>query len=153
MNEPPKLAVVNGSKYLSLTQAAKACGKSKGTVSKALTSGRLSYVSKDDGGYQIDPAELQRWVDATPSRNRSAPDVQPITPTDKNPIETSIERAKLEVMEGRLDAAEKTIDHLRGLLDEERAERKALTERLLPAPQKPVESVGWFDRLLGRGQA
>jgi hypothetical protein len=46
--------------YLSLGQAAKEAGMSKATISKALKTGRLSYVSKSPAGFQIDPAELFR---------------------------------------------------------------------------------------------
>ena len=46
--------------YLSLTQAAKETGKSKGTIFKYLKDGTLSYVDKDSRGYKIDPAELFR---------------------------------------------------------------------------------------------
>jgi DNA-binding XRE family transcriptional regulator len=46
--------------YLSLGQAAKEAGVSKATISKALKTGRLSYVSKSTRGYEIDPAELFR---------------------------------------------------------------------------------------------
>lgn len=45
---------------LTLGQAAKEAGKSKATISKYLKNGKLSYLSKDDNGYQIDPAELFR---------------------------------------------------------------------------------------------
>ena len=46
--------------YMSLGQAAKEAGVSKATISKALKTGRLSYVSKSTAGFQIDPAELFR---------------------------------------------------------------------------------------------
>jgi hypothetical protein len=47
-------------KNMTLNEAAKASGRSKGTISKALNTGRLSYISKTDSGYQIDPSELFR---------------------------------------------------------------------------------------------
>ena len=46
--------------FLSLGQAAKHSGKSKSTISKALKSGKLSYISKGKNGYKIDPSELHR---------------------------------------------------------------------------------------------
>jgi geranylgeranyl pyrophosphate synthase len=46
--------------YLTLSQAAKEVGKSKGTLSKDLKTGKISYVEKSDAGYKIDPAELFR---------------------------------------------------------------------------------------------
>ena len=46
--------------YLSLGQAAKEAGVAKSTISKALSSGKLSYREKNSEGYKIDPAELFR---------------------------------------------------------------------------------------------
>ena len=43
-----------------LGTAAKACGVSKSTIHRAIRSGRISARSKDDNGYEIDPAELHR---------------------------------------------------------------------------------------------
>ena len=46
---------------LSLNQVAKATGRSKGTISKALNDGTLSYLGKaDNGQYEIDMAEALR---------------------------------------------------------------------------------------------
>ena len=46
--------------YLSLGQAAREAGVAKSTISKALSSGKLSYREKNSDGYKIDPAELFR---------------------------------------------------------------------------------------------
>jgi hypothetical protein len=46
--------------YLSLGQAAKEAGVAKSTISKALSSGKLSFREKNSDGYKIDPAELFR---------------------------------------------------------------------------------------------
>ena len=46
--------------YLSLGKAAKEAGVAKSTISKALSSGKLSYREKNPDGYKIDPAELFR---------------------------------------------------------------------------------------------
>ncbi len=52
---------------LTMGQAAKETGISKATLSKALKSGRLSYVAKSTAGYEIDPAELFRVFPPKPS--------------------------------------------------------------------------------------
>jgi hypothetical protein len=52
---------------LTMGQAAKETGVSKATLSKALKSGRLSYVAKTTAGYEIDPAELFRVFPPKPS--------------------------------------------------------------------------------------
>lgn len=62
---------------LSLSQAAKAVGKSKSTINRAIKSGKLSATRHDDGSYSIDASELSRafqigtpngsqWIDAAP---------------------------------------------------------------------------------------
>ena len=45
---------------LSLNQVAKVTGRSKGTISKALSDGKLSYLEKTESGYAIDLAEALR---------------------------------------------------------------------------------------------
>lgn len=49
-------------------------------MSKALTSGDISAHKDDKGRWQIDPSELQRWINANPLPNKS--DDQLATPTD-----------------------------------------------------------------------
>lgn len=62
---------------LSLSQAAKAAGKSKSTINRAIKSGKLSATRHDDGSYSIDASELYRafqigtpvgseWISAAP---------------------------------------------------------------------------------------
>jgi len=48
-----------------LGAAARACGRSKATISRAIKSGRISAARNEDGGYVIDPAELHRVYPAT----------------------------------------------------------------------------------------
>ena len=43
-----------------LGEAAKATGKSKSTISKALKNGRISALKGSNGTYRIDPSELHR---------------------------------------------------------------------------------------------
>ena len=45
---------------LSLREAAKGAGTSKSTILRAVKAGRLSATRTDDGGYNIEPAELFR---------------------------------------------------------------------------------------------
>ena len=53
---------MSDSPYMSLNEVAKLTGRAKSTISKALKSGKMSYVSKDErsGAYEIDPAEAER---------------------------------------------------------------------------------------------
>lgn len=45
---------------LSLREAAKLCGRGKSTIAAALADGRLAADRNEQGGYEIDPAELHR---------------------------------------------------------------------------------------------
>ncbi|MGA9726372.1 MAG: hypothetical protein WBQ84_02755 [Methylocella sp.] len=59
--------------YLSLGKAAKEAGVAKSTISKALSSGKLSYREKNSDGYQIDPAELFRVYPKTAKTDADEP--------------------------------------------------------------------------------
>lgn len=85
-----------------LGQAARATGKSKTTISKAVNSGRLSYIEKTKAGYKIDPAELFR-VFPKPSP-KSEPEIT------------------------KSEAAEKVIAELRARLDDKTAENLRLQQ-------------------------
>jgi hypothetical protein len=49
-----------------LGEAAKATGKSKATISKAIKNGRVSASKGENGVYRIDPSELHRVYPPTP---------------------------------------------------------------------------------------
>jgi excisionase family DNA binding protein len=57
--------------YFTLGEAAKQAGLSKPTVSKAISSGRLSAEKQPDGSYRIQPAELFRVYPPETRGNRS----------------------------------------------------------------------------------
>src|ERR1700730_7499392 len=59
--------------YLSLGKAAKEAGVAKSTISKALSSGKLSYREKNSDGYKIDPAELFRVYPKTTKTDADEP--------------------------------------------------------------------------------
>jgi excisionase family DNA binding protein len=50
-----------------LNEAAKATGKSKTTIHRALKSGKISAVKLDNGAYAIEPAELHRVFPTVPT--------------------------------------------------------------------------------------
>jgi excisionase family DNA binding protein len=57
--------------YFTLGEAAKQAGVSKPTLSKAISSGRLSAEKQPDGSYRIQPAELFRVYPPETRGNRS----------------------------------------------------------------------------------
>lgn len=104
--------------YLTLGQAAKEARVSKSTVSKALKSGRLSYVSKTSAGYEIDPAELFRVFPKKPQEPVAIE--QPAT----SPETGITDRREVELLREQLEDIRKDRDAWR-----EQAQRLAL-----PAP-------------------
>lgn len=112
-----------------LGTAAKATGKSKTTIQRAISKGLISSDRVDGGAYSIDPAELHRVFPRLPldtvSRDTKVDDTRP---HDTDPEL----RAKIEALETML-ARE------REALDEIRADRDAWKQQataLLAAPPK-----------------
>lgn len=62
---------------LTLSQAAKALGKSKSTLNRAIKTGRLSATRNEDGTFSINPAELYR---AFPEPSENARQERPKEP-------------------------------------------------------------------------
>jgi hypothetical protein len=125
--------------YLSLGEAAKAAGVAKGTISKALKSGKLSYAGKTPAGYQIDPAELFR---AFPRKQPETVDIERLE-TPKETAETAVLRAQLEAAERRATTAEADRDAWR-----EQAQRLALTDQRATAQSSPRPGI--WSRLFRR---
>jgi len=145
-----------------LTAAAKEAGISKGTISKALKSGRLSGDRQEDGSFQIDASELFRVYPRKPeqpvSETSSKPSETGIAPAETT-VEMAVLRVRVEMMEREREMAQETIADLRRRLD--RAEDRILA---LQAPEKPQDgssvvsarsepsksSRGFLGRLWGR---
>lgn len=127
---------------LSLSQAAKAAGRSKSTIGRAIKSGKLSAVRNDDDTFSIDPAELFRVFPRTDSE--SVPLGQDGTGVEQQEIKAL--RAELETEKALRNAAE--------LLAEERARHIDDLRRMLPPPaaapavaDRPARP--WWRRLIG----
>jgi hypothetical protein len=145
---------MNGANILTLGQAAKLAGRSKATISEALKTGRLSYLSKSDAGYKIEASELFRVF--PPSKS---PDGQTdgMADQDRTPDRTGAilaANAKIEGLEALLAEVRSERDDLRRRLDAESEERRKLVA-LLPPPAsespRPAPSLprGWLRRLFG----
>jgi predicted transcriptional regulator len=111
---------------LSLSQAAKETGRSKTTISKALKNGVLSYVSKTDKGYEIEPSELFRVFPANPGKTNDVTSCEP----PKNTKE-------VELLERLNQQQAETIADLRRRLDEANDERERLTIVMLEYQKQP----------------
>ncbi|MBL4596515.1 MAG: hypothetical protein JKX99_08050 [Robiginitomaculum sp.] len=85
-----------------LGEAAKAVGKSKSTISKALKTGKLSYEGKTSAGYKINKAELFR-VYPKPQKTVEAERLE--TPSEhlKNAVELAELRAENKALQEQVD--------------------------------------------------
>jgi predicted nucleic acid-binding Zn-ribbon protein len=125
-----------------LGEAAKATGKSKATISKAIKSGRISALKDETGTFHIDPSELQRvYPIAVYSEQKETPEN---THANADSIITIRElQARLEAANERLSDKEAVIADLRDDRDRWRQQATALL-----TDQRPTK--GLMARLFGR---
>ena len=127
-----------------LGDAAKATGKSKTTLHRAIKSGKISANKAVDGSYSIDPAELHRvFPPATVAT--------PVAPLQRNEPEQS--GNTLETLRIQLEMLEKERERERALLQETIADlREDRDKWRQPAPAllEDHRPNGFFKRLLKR---
>lgn len=116
-------------KRYTLGTASKATGKSKTTIQRAISKGKISAHKDQDGSYSIDPSELHRVfslvTDETVSRD---PNLDTLRPHDETPEL----KAKIEALEAMLAREREALDEVR----EDRDAWKNQATALLSAPQK-----------------
>jgi excisionase family DNA binding protein len=115
---------------LTLGEAARQLGVSKGTISKAIATGKLSATRREDHSWAIDNAELVRYEQANGHRFRSA----------------TVETDQAETVPGlraRAELAEQRLADLRAMYEDMKAQAgkwETVALRLsLPGPQ-PAET-------------
>ena len=84
-------------------QAAKAVGVAKSTITKAISSGKISAAKDAHGAWEIDPAELHRVYDPKPSESVANEQSSP-------PMENSRE---IEHLTKLLSVAERQIEDIK----------------------------------------
>jgi hypothetical protein len=125
-----------------LGEAARATGKSKATISKAIKSGRVSARKDETGTFHIDPSELHRVYPPTVSSEHKK---TPETNSEKTNIDGTIRelQARLEAAHERLSDKEAVIADLKEDRDRWRQQATALlTDQRLPK--------GLISRLFGK---
>jgi excisionase family DNA binding protein len=133
-----------------LGEAAKATGKSKMTIQRAIKSGRMSASRRDDDTYDIDPSELHRVF---PSVTTAEPDTGNKGRDDISD-DMAVLRLELKVRDEKIAAlqAERErereqltdqIDDLRRRLDTEGEERRKLTALLTDQRPLPKRRRWW----------
>ncbi|WP_414900776.1 helix-turn-helix domain-containing protein [Sphingomonas flavalba] len=117
-----------------LNEAAKATGKSKTTIHRALKSGKISAVKRDNGAYSIEPAELHRVFPAVPAeRNEERSnhnDVEHLR-NDQGTLRIQLETIEKE-RERERQQLQETITDLREDRDRWRQQATALLEDKRP---------------------
>lgn len=127
-----------------LGEAARATGKSKATISKAIKSGRIS-AHKDEGGtFHIEPSELHRVYPPTVSIEHKETPPNTYGRADTGDAEVTIReaQARLEAAYERIADKDAVISDLREDRDRWRQQATALL-----ADQRPK---GFFKRLFGQ---
>ena len=135
-----------------LGTAAKATGKSKSTIHRAIKDGKISATRDDSGTYHIDAAELHRVFPPVSQDSSTEPDVtQYATHDGTQMMRREIEMLQEERVRERQQLQD-TINDLRHRLDEETAERRKanmlLTHKVVEAEPKR----GFWSRLF-RGKS
>ena len=114
-----------------LGSAAKATGKSKSTISKALKSGKISGFKGDDGAFHIDPAELHRvYPPVSQGEHEETPKGLP-EDTHTNIVVRELEM-RLEAAQQRLTDKDGVIADLREDRDRWRQQATSLLEDKRP---------------------
>jgi hypothetical protein len=131
-----------------LGTAAKATGKSRTAILRAIKTGKISALKDENGHYQIDPAELFRVYIAVTDNSKNGVNnagyEQSVTP-DVTP-------KLIDILERERQQMQATIDDLRRRLDEAEEARKdaaAETRRLtqmLTYQSKTVQEVKQYQK-------
>ena len=152
---------------LTLGQAARLTGLGKTTITRAIKAGRLSATRRDDGSYEIDPAELHRVYSIQLETPETVAQSSHVV-RDATPQERPRDGGGDPEVTVRLAALEAEVQGLKALLDEVRASREELrqdrdgwkgqaerlalmrpTETPETPPATPVEHRSWWRRLTG----
>ena len=132
---------------LTLGQASKQIGVSKPTLSKAISTGKLSATRREDGSFAIDPAELCRYVEANGHRfqatigNGLRVETQPATPaTDAVAVQLAGLAVEVGMLREQLGDARRDRDDARQERDHWRDQAQRLA---LPKPIEPEQPTWW----------
>jgi hypothetical protein len=141
---------------LTVTEAAKEIGITRGGLWKAIKAGRISATKDDTGQLCIDPVELFRVY---PPVNRLENESRQQSVDESTGIQREVYelRLRLELTNRLLHRAESEVDDLRGRLDNESEERRKLMLLLTHKPEQVVNDSGskeaskLWKKLFGRG--
>jgi len=139
--------------YLTLGQAAKATGRSKSTIFKAIKNGALSYVEKTPAGYKLNPEEVfmvfpANDLDSSQGERSRTFDVS----TKKHSTENEYLRRENELLREQLEREREQADYWRlqatALLTHQPTELPEKKPEPDPDPEQPVSRL--WEKLFGR---
>jgi excisionase family DNA binding protein len=148
-----------------LGQAAKATGKSKPTIQRAIKNGKISAIRNEDGSYEIDPAELHRVFEPLRGAGNDTGDMKQSVPAGDTPqlqAEITVLRERLTSLEFERERERNQLSDqiadLRRRLDAEGEERRKLTALLTdqrhqaePEAKAAQQVLPWWRRLWSGG--
>ncbi len=125
-----------------LGEAAKATGKSKATISKAIKSGRISARKDETGTFHIDPSELHRVYSPTVSfEHKETPSL--------TPVEASFD-GTIRELQARLDAAHERLADKEAVISDLRDDRDRWRQQATALLTNQSSTKSLFARIFGR---
>ena len=129
-----------------LGDAAKATGKSKTTLHRAIKSGRISAIKGEDGSYSIDPAELHRVFPSVTVG--TPPSLLPGNDEEQLSNTLAALRTRLEIQEKERERErtllQETIADLREDRDKWRQQATSLLTDQRSEPPNPIRRRRWW---------
>ena len=134
---------------LSLREAAREAGVSKSTILRAIQRGRLSAARTDDGGYDIQPAELFRFYEPRTSADRPGNDAVGQDAPASVQEATAVLQAENEGLRNQVATLRELADEMKAQRDSwqrqtEAARLQATTAQQLLADLRPAAKKRWF---------
>lgn len=140
----------------SLSEAAKATGKNKSTIQRAIKSGKISASKGESGAYGISPSELHRVFPPSAAqpdaqhrqsndtqRHNVVPDISQLEHVFELRKELAVAQERVIGLETQKDQMADTINDLRKRLDSSESRVTALLAA-------PMSKRNFLSRLLGR---
>lgn len=114
--------------------AAKAVGKTKSTITKAIASGKLSAFKNDSGAWEIDVSELHRVYPPSPTETVE------IEQSD-TPLATGEKSKEIQGLERLLKATEEQLADIKSDRDAWRTQANKLLLTHTPTPRKKIFGI------------
>ena len=139
-----------------LGEAAKAVGKSKPTIQRAIKAGKIAAEKKADGSYSIEPSELHRVYPLKQSTSDTEPHLkQSVMDISNSGLQAEIDALRRELEQTRTerdrerDLMEQQIEIYRDRLERADKDKDQLTALLAEQPAKKAPRKSFWARVSG----